>query len=222
MERIKMLTGICTYSIEDLRNLFDEEKNKKVPSETDYELMTVAEYNSKEFSKNTKIILVDNIAKLLSIRDLPILDIKYFNGSWRRDEDFSREIWWKLSLDESWLKEIPEKQFNIIPDFNLGEYSFITHLNEFHKSPFLFLKRIHNILGKIQKESIVCSNYYKQLLKEKLINKRMSDLYLDFLDKKKQEYPEIFKYMKFMMESDYGEKDRREAEKKKLKGVEGE
>ena len=52
-----MLTGICTYSIEDLRNLFDEEKNKKVPSETGYELMTVAEYNSKEFSKNTKIIL---------------------------------------------------------------------------------------------------------------------------------------------------------------------
>ena len=85
-------------------------------------------------------------------------------------------------------KETSEQPPNIIPDFNLGEYSFITHLNEFHKSPFLFLKRIHNIFGKIQKESIVCSDYYKQLLKEKLINKRMSDLYLDFLDKKKQEY----------------------------------
>ena len=212
-----MIVGLATYSIEDFRNKIEEEKQKTVSSNTDFEFMTVAEFQASDFSKDTKIILVDNIAKLLSIRDLPILDMEYFNGSWRqRRPYFEQNIWFLLSKPETWLDKI-EYQFTIVPDFQLKDYSFITHLNEFHKSPFQLIKKIHNLLTKTQKESIHCSDYYKQLLKEKLINKQMSDLYLDFLDKKKKDYPEIFKYMKFTMESDYGEKDRREAEKKKEK-----
>lgn len=213
-----MIVGLATYSVEDFRNLIEEERKKERPSQTDFEFMTVAEFQASDFSKDTKIILVDNIAKLLSIRDLKILDMEYFQGVWKnRKSEFKSKIWYLLSLEETWLKKV-EYQFNIVPDFELGEYSFITHLNEFNKSHTGFIKKVHNILSKTQKETIDCSAYYKQLLKEKVINRNMSDLYLEFLNKKKQDYPILFKYMKFILESDYAEKDRKEAEKKEKKG----
>ena len=216
-----MIVGLCTYSIEDFRKIIDAEKEKKVYTKDFDEFMTVAEFQASDFSKNTRIILVDNIAKLLSIQDLPILDAEYYNGSWRMKRDYIKQnLWYLLSLPETWYKGPINYQFQIVWDFNLGEYSFITHLNEYNKSQYQLVKKIHNILSKTKKEQIDCSEYYKNILKEKLINKKMSDLYLEFLDKKKQEYPEIFKYIKFTIESDYGEKDRKEAEKaqKKLEG----
>lgn len=216
-----MIVGLCTYSIEDFRKIIDEEKKKESAHlmNFDFEFMTVAEFQASEFSKDTKIILIDNIAKLLSIQDLPILDAEYYNGSWRMKRDYIKQnLWYLLSNTETWYKGPINYQFEIVWDFNLGEYSFITHLNEFHKSHINFIKKIHNLLTRTAKEQINCSEYYKQLLKEKVINRNMSELYLEFLAKKKQDYPILFKYMKFILESDYAEKDRKEAEKKEKKG----
>ena len=57
-----MIVGLATYSIEDFRNKIEEEKQKTAPSDTNFEFMTVAEFQASEFSKDTKIILIDNIA----------------------------------------------------------------------------------------------------------------------------------------------------------------
>ena len=189
--------GICSKSIEELEEHF---------SSNDYKFMTAFEfYSNLESLKNCEqlIVIVDSIAKLLSIQNLKILDIEYYNITYRvRPLDLN-----KLFNKQEFYIEKLDFQYKLTQDYNLGDFSFITHITEFAKDPYLFCKKIHNLLTKTSKEVINCSNKYKDLLKEKLINKEMSNLYLEFLDKKKQDYPELFKYMKMIIASYYIEKE---------------
>lgn len=195
-----ILCGICSKAIEDIE---DEILNIR----NDVEILTVFEYlKQKENFKDKKVILVDNIAKLLAFQDINIIDTLYYN-----------QCWIKQSLDLNKIKDLEARdlklQFKYTLDYDLADYSFITHMKEFNSNPYSFCKKLHNILTKTNKESIHCADRYKILMKEKILNKEMSILYDEFLNKKRQEYPILFKYMKYMIESNYGEKDKKLAEK---------
>jgi len=192
------IIGICGKSIEDLRELVDTNS---------INLSTVAEYMDSDFSKDSRIILVDNIAKLTAIWDLDIVDADYHDSCWSR-----RHI--NYNILDKYLEKSKEMneviwQFKIVKDFNLGEFSFITHMNEFNAGAIEFCKKIHNLLTRTKQESIICSDFYKEKLRT-LINKEMSELYIDYRNKKTKEVPEIFKYIKYMIETDYLEKDKKE------------
>lgn len=199
------IIGICSKSIEQLKPLIYEESNN-----TDIQLYTVYEFLNLDYDKNkfkdSRIILVDSIAKLLTVNDLVILDAEYFNQCWRIHRDIISRINILEALNKTNMEDI-SFQYEIRQDYNLEDYTFITHMTEFNKSPYIFCKKIHNLLTKTSKEFIDCSDEYKNLLKEKLINKDMAILYSEFLEKKKRDYPTLFKYMKFTIESNYAEKD---------------
>lgn len=193
------IIGICTKSIEEL---------KLIAPNLNYK--TFLEFYEQDCVES--VILVDNPAKLLLVEGLNIIDMEYYNQCWRRKNIPFSEKYILRELENSTL-EVIKYQHKWKPDYNLGNFSFIQHLKEYNLSPKNLLLKIHNLLSKTKKESIQCSEEYMNLLRIKLINSEMSKLYCDFLGKKKQEYPVLFKYMKYTIDSCYAEKDKKELEK---------
>lgn len=190
---MKNVIGICTTTIEQLRidfeNLFNEIK-----------FVTYIEFLKLDLTKEDKVVIVDSPSKLLLIIDLPIIDLVYKNHCYERLEITEKAIMEGFEK----TKEGPfELQHKIVLDFNLGEHSYLAHLNEYHKSFKPFLEKIHNMLSKTKKESFECLPIYKEMMKKNLFNSSVSALYQDFLDKKKGDYPDLFKLMRLQNNLSY-------------------
>lgn len=191
------LLGICTKSIEQLEK--DLEDNEVAL--TYWEFMDL--YEKKQLP-NKNIIICDCLSKLLLINDLKMADVFYSNYSWK-----------KLQVLDKEYKEMGEElsfQQRVFKDFDLGEHSYITHLTEYQKDVYGFCLKIHNILSQTAKEKIECADEYKEKMKENLINAETSRKYKEFLEKKAGNYPEIFKFMRTILNSVYKEGQERSEE----------
>lgn len=180
------ILGISTYSVEQLEDICGSENSSQI--------MTFLEfYNRKE--DLDQVIIVDQISKLNLILGINILDMKLYQDKWiRKDVNITKDYIMSCFKDTKDIQDV-EFQHKYIPDFNLKDFSFLAHITEYQINQYEFFEKVHNILTKTKKESFNCSDKYKSLLKEKLLNKEISDLYQDFLNKEKKDYPELFRFI---------------------------
>lgn len=194
------ILGICTKTIEEVKEILGDYQK-------DIKIVSYFEFLKLNLSNDSNILLIDNISKLISLLNVPILDMKYYHSKWiKMDRELIKDFILN-SLNEIESIDSIDYQHKIFDVNNLNEFSFITHLKEYHKDPYKFFKKVHNILTRTKKETIECSQEYKDLLKERLINPQISSLYIDFLEKKKQDYPQIFKFMKTILNRNYERKE---------------
>lgn len=199
------ILGICRKSIEDMEQMFPNPKAPVI-------FLTFPEVvNYKSQNPEEIIVVCDCLAKLLTIHQLKIVDAFYYNQTWIMKKDYNYNNIFNDYQEMDSLYLLYEHPI----DYDLEEFSFVTHMTEFNKyGPFPFVKKIHNMLSRTKQETINCTDKYKELLKT-LINKQMSDLYIQFINKEKgPKYPTIFKFIKFTLESDYQEKALIDAKRK--------
>lgn len=192
------MIGITTRTIEQLRIDWEDLFQK-------YNFVTYAEYISGKYDANKETAIVDCPAKLLLINGLKIVDLQYKNHCYERIS-LNKDILIAEMESHKGNGEL-DLQHKIVLDFDLGEHSYLAHLNEYHKSFKPFLQKIHNILTKSNKEVIDCLPLYKEKMRENLFNSTMAGLYKDFLDKKKGNYPAIFKLMKLQTSMSYEDEE---------------
>lgn len=178
------VAGICTYSIEQL------EERTNIPLFTYWEFMEA--YNKQELPE--EFIICDTLPKLLTINDLEILDVEYYNYAWK-----------KKPIRKLALKEMDKISFQqrILRDCDLGDCNFLFHMTEFNKDIIGFSKKIANHLLRKEKAVISCSDKYRELLKKHLLNPEVSKLYQDYVDKKKADYPPVFKFLYYIILGSY-------------------
>lgn len=193
------MIGITTRTIEQLKIDWEDLFEK-------YNFVTYVEYISKKFDPSKETAIVDSPAKLLLVNGLKIIDLKYKNRCYEM-VPISKELIISELENNKGNVEALDLQHKIVLDFDLGEHSYLAHLNEYHQSFKPFLQKIHNILTKSQKEVINCLPCYKEKMKENLFNSSMAGLYKDFLDKKKGDYPALFKFMRLQTSMSYDEEE---------------
>ena len=127
--------------------------------------------------------------------------MKYYNNCWMKS---GIEITKENIVSNMQDVEKYDFQHVLMMDYNLGNYRFITHLTEYQTNQALFCEKVHNILTRTKKETIDCSNKYRQMLKDELFNAEVASLYQKFLNKDKDvKYPEFFKFLKITRERQY-------------------
>ena len=173
--------GICGSTIENLKSLNPD---------SDIQFCTVNEYLTKDFDKEKPICLVDQITKLALFLNVKVLDIIH-NGVIFKKRSLNYE---NLDRFLPKIKEIEDidlmTRINI--DIDLGEYSWVTHLNEFHQNfkDFIF-KMDSRLTGNKEKFSI--SKPYQEKMKN--LFERSSE-YQNFKNKVKGDYPAFFSFLK--------------------------
>lgn len=173
--------GICGSTIENLKSLNPN---------SDIQFCTVIEYLTKDFNKEKPICLVDQITKLALFLNVKVLDIIHNGVSFKK-----RSINYE-NLDRFLpkIKEIEDVDLmtRINIDVDLGEYSWIIHLNEFHQSFRNFIFKLDSrLMGNKEKFSI--SKPYQEKMKN--LFEKASD-YQNFKNKVKGDYPVLFSFLK--------------------------
>ena len=173
--------GICGSTIENLKSLNPD---------SEIQFCTVIEYLTKEFNKEKPICLVDQITKLALFLNVKVLDIIHNGVIWKKRaisyEDLDRFLPKIREIDDVDLMT----RINI--DVDLGEYSWITHLNEFHQSFRNFIFKLDSrLMGNKEKFSI--SKPYQEKMKN--LFEKASD-YQKFKNKVKGDYPVFFSFLK--------------------------
>ena len=173
--------GICGSTIENLKSLNPD---------SEIQFCTVIEYLTKDFDKEKPICLVDQITKLALFLNVKVLDIIHNGVIWKKRaisyEDLDRFLPKIREIDDVDLMT----RINI--DVDLGEYSWITHLNEFHQSFRNFIFKLDSrLMGNKEKFSI--SKPYQEKMKN--LFEKASD-YQNFKNKVKGDYPAFFSFLK--------------------------
>lgn len=173
--------GICGSTIENLKSLNPD---------SEIQFCTVIEYLTKEFDKEKPICLVDQITKLALFLNVKVLDIIHNGVIWKKRvisyEDLDRFLPKIREIDDVDLMT----RINI--DVDLGEYSWITHLNEFHQSFRNFIFKLDSRLTG-NKEKFSISKPYQEKMKN--LFEKASD-YQNFKNKVKGDYPVFFSFLK--------------------------